>query len=170
MALLSVEGDADIYASTTNRQPSHDSYEFGVASCGLDLLVLPAQRANKKVYLGVHGHIRHPNTTYLLFVILPDQEDIRRYQVRLPASATAAHNNHSCSNEDLSELRCSSVNRSGLTCKIEITPPKLENTSKNVFQELLRILESQIFGRTCMLLEYANVLLIFGGFYAICST
>lgn len=81
VALLSVEGDADIYASTTNRQPSHDSYEFGVASCGLDLLVLPAQRANKKVYLGVHGHIRHPNTTYLLFVILPDQEDIRRYQV-----------------------------------------------------------------------------------------
>ena len=90
MALLSLEGDADMYASTADRQPSYESYEYGAATCGLDLLVLPAQRANRKVYLGVHGHIRHENTSYQLYIILPDQEDIRRYQVRLAVSATAA--------------------------------------------------------------------------------
>ena len=91
VALLSLEGDADIYGSTSDKQPSYDSYEYMATSCGLDILVLPPDRAGRRVYIGVYGHVRHENTTYQLYIILPSDEDIRRYQVTLTQVAVTYH-------------------------------------------------------------------------------
>ncbi len=83
VVLVSDEGDADMYASTTHKHPSFDENEYSSTSCGLDMLVVPATigGTRRKVHIGVHGHIRHANTSYRLFVFEPSEEDVKRYQV-----------------------------------------------------------------------------------------
>ena len=83
LALYSVEGDADIYGSPTskNNKPSAESFDYMSASCGLDVIVLPMSESMRRVSVGIHGHVRHENTTYQVWVVEPEEEDVLRYQV-----------------------------------------------------------------------------------------
>ena len=80
VALLSEEGDADIYASISVRDPSSERYDYSSVSCGMDVMVIPLQKP-EKVHIAVWGHVRYENTSYHLYLITPNEEDIRRYQV-----------------------------------------------------------------------------------------
>ena len=80
VALLSEEGDADIYASTSIQEPSSESYDYSSVSCGMDVIVIPLQNP-EKVHIAVCGHVRYESTSYRLYLITPSEEDIRRYQV-----------------------------------------------------------------------------------------
>ncbi len=82
VAMVSDEGDADMYVSTTHKKPSFDKYEYSSTSCGLDVLVVPTSDGiRKKVYVGVYGHVRYENTSYQLYILEPEEVDVRRYQV-----------------------------------------------------------------------------------------
>lgn len=83
VALISEEGDTDIYASPThkNTKPSYENYEIGSASCGMEVLVLLMNRELKRYTLGLHGHVRYDKSKYKLFIIEPSEADIKRYQV-----------------------------------------------------------------------------------------
>ena len=83
LALYSVEGDADIYGSPTskNSKPSSESFDYMSASCGLDVIVLPMSESLRRVSVGIYGHVRHENTTYQVWVVEPEEEDVLRYQV-----------------------------------------------------------------------------------------
>lgn len=80
LALLSDEGDADMFVSTSVRKPSCEDYNYSSSSCGLDLVVVPPGE-HSKIFIGVYGHVRYQNTTYRLYILAPSGEDILRYQV-----------------------------------------------------------------------------------------
>ena len=82
VAVLSLEGDADIYSSLTVRDPSSENYDYSSVSCGMDAMVIPVEKP-AKVHVAVWGHVRHETTSYHLYLITPGKEDFRRYQVRL---------------------------------------------------------------------------------------
>lgn len=83
LVLFSDSGDADLYASFKNSQPSSDDYDFLSSSCGLDVMVIPKDRntGSVKVYIMVLGHLRYENSTFRLYAIAPSAEDVQRYQV-----------------------------------------------------------------------------------------
>ena len=83
VVLISQEGDADLYASPTyqNSNPSCENNELSSASCGLDVVPLFMSNNLRKYTLGVFGHVRYDKTKYKLFIIEPDPEDTKRYQV-----------------------------------------------------------------------------------------
>lgn len=84
LALYSTEGDADMYASPTNKnsKPSADSFEYMSASCGFDVMVVPMSEAVRRVSVGIFGHVRHERTQYQVWVVEPEKEDVLRYQVK----------------------------------------------------------------------------------------
>lgn len=83
IALYSIEGDADMYASPTNKnsKPSSDDFEYTSTSCGLDVFLLPMSKQVQRMTVGIYGHVRHDKTTYHVSVIGPTEEDIGKYQV-----------------------------------------------------------------------------------------
>lgn len=84
VALITVEGDADLYASTDVKEPAHSDSQFSSSSYGLDLVVVPSskeQSHSQRVYLSVVGHGRHEMSQYKMFIITPSNEDIMKYQV-----------------------------------------------------------------------------------------
>lgn len=86
VALLTEEGDADLYASTVAEKPDYRDSQYGSCSCGLDLVVIPTSNgaeggAHQKVYLSVVGHSRHEVSQYKLYIIAPTKDDITKYQV-----------------------------------------------------------------------------------------
>ena len=81
VALISDEGDVDMFLSGSTRTPSAHDYEESSTSCGLDLVVIPANRPVQTVNLGVHAHIHHEVSRYRLYLIQPSKDDILRYQV-----------------------------------------------------------------------------------------
>ena len=82
MALLTEEGDADLYASTVTKQPDDHDYQLSSCSCGLDLIVMTTEGAeSQRVYLSVVGHSRHAKSSYKLAIISPSNDDITQYQV-----------------------------------------------------------------------------------------
>ena len=78
--LVTDAGDADLYVarSSTTTHPSNDLYEFTSASFGVETVVVST---SEKVSIGVFGHVRHDNTSYRLYIVVPQKEDISRYQV-----------------------------------------------------------------------------------------
>lgn len=87
VALISDEGDADMYASTAAKEPSSEDSEFSSTSCGLDLMVVPPAGRTKparsrRVSIGVMSQGWHEKTRYRLFIITPSTDDIKKYQVR----------------------------------------------------------------------------------------
>lgn len=81
VALISDEGDADVFASGKAKKPSTEDYDVCAVSCGVDLMLVPANRPTATVHLGVHGHVRHEVSRYRLYLIEPSDDDVRRYQV-----------------------------------------------------------------------------------------
>ena len=83
VAVISEEGDTDIYASPThkNTKPSSENYEVISASCGMEVLLLVMNSEVRKYTVGLYGHIRYTKSKYKLVVIEPNEEDIKRYQV-----------------------------------------------------------------------------------------
>jgi len=83
VALISTDGDVDLYASPTSKNPTPSGvdYDFSSTSCGLDLLLLPLTQEKSKFSLGLFGHIRYDRSAYELYVIEPNVEDFQRYQV-----------------------------------------------------------------------------------------
>ena len=82
VALLTEEGDADLYASTVAEKP--DFRDLSSCLCGLDLIVIATSKGagtHEKVYLSVVGHGRHEVSRYRLFIIAPTKNDIAKYQV-----------------------------------------------------------------------------------------
>ncbi len=84
VVLISEQGDADLYASPThiNPKPSSDSHEISSVSCGMDMLSLIMSPSLRKYSLGVYGHVRYDESTFSLYFVEPDEDDIRSYQVR----------------------------------------------------------------------------------------
>ena len=82
VAVLSLEGDADIYSSLSVQDPSSENYDYSSVSCGMDVMVIPVEKP-AKVHVAVCGHVRYETTSFRLYLITPSKEDFRRYQVRL---------------------------------------------------------------------------------------
>ena len=85
VALISDDGDTDIYASPThkNAKPSSENYEVSSTMCDTEILVLMMNRETRKYTLGLYGHVRYDQSKYRLFIIEPSTEDIRHYQVSI---------------------------------------------------------------------------------------
>ena len=81
IALITDKGDADMYCSYSTKKPSSEDNDYSSTSCGMDLMVIPGEGHTQKVSIAVYGHVRHEHTTYRMYLILPSEEDIRRYQV-----------------------------------------------------------------------------------------
>ena len=83
VALISTEGDVDLYASPTgeNPTPSGVDYHYSSTSCGLDILLLPLTEEQPKFSLGLFGHIRYDQSAYTLYVVEPSEDDFQRFQV-----------------------------------------------------------------------------------------
>lgn len=84
VALVTQEGDADLYASVDVKDPGYGNSQFSSSSCGLDLIVVPwkdESRDSRHIYLSVVGHGRHQESQYKLYVITPANDDITKYQV-----------------------------------------------------------------------------------------
>lgn len=87
VALVTQEGDADLYASIDMKDPGYGNGQFSSSSCGLDLIVVPwkdESRDSHHIYLSVVGHGRHQESQYKMFVITPANDDITKYQVCPP--------------------------------------------------------------------------------------
>eukprot|EP00731_Ephydatia_muelleri_P027990 Em0019g863a len=78
--VTTTEGDADLFAapSSLTKTPDADKYLYTSASCGQDVLAISE---SGEVSIGVYGHIRHDSTTYQLYIIQPDINDINKYQI-----------------------------------------------------------------------------------------
>ena len=85
VALLTDEGDADLYASTVVKEPDYSNSQSSSCSCGLDLIVLATSKGveSEHVYLSVVGHAWHERSHYKLAIIAPSKNDITNYQVRV---------------------------------------------------------------------------------------
>ena len=83
VALLTEEGDADLYASTETQTPSYSDNMLYSASCGLDLIVMAAREGveSQRVYISVVGHSHHAESRYKLAIISTTPQDIAKYQV-----------------------------------------------------------------------------------------
>lgn len=84
VALVTEEGDADIYASIDVKEPGHGNSQFSSCTCGFDLVVVPSRKEEvhlQRVYLSVVGHTRHEESRYKMFIIAPANEDLAKYQV-----------------------------------------------------------------------------------------
>ena len=78
--VTTTEGDADLFAapSSLTKAPDYDKYLYTSASCGQDVIAI---LESGEVSIGVHGHVRHDSTSYHLYIIQPDMEDISKYQI-----------------------------------------------------------------------------------------
>lgn len=78
--VTTTEGDADLYAapSSLTKNPDSEKYLYTSASCGQDVLAIlePGE-----VAISVTGHVRHDSTSYHLYIIQPDMDDISKYQI-----------------------------------------------------------------------------------------
>ena len=85
VALLTEEGDTDLYVSTVTKEPNYLDYQYYSASCGLDLVVVPTSKGaeSQRVYLSVVGHSHHAESQYKLAIITASFQDISKFQVRL---------------------------------------------------------------------------------------
>lgn len=83
VALLSYEGDADLYISRVSPEPNYSNYQFSSSSCGLDLVVVPTSKGagSQTVYMSVVGDGRYKESSYSLVIISPSSHDIDKYQV-----------------------------------------------------------------------------------------
>nr|XP_033795594.1 UPF0669 protein C6orf120 homolog [Geotrypetes seraphini]XP_033795595.1 UPF0669 protein C6orf120 homolog [Geotrypetes seraphini]XP_033795596.1 UPF0669 protein C6orf120 homolog [Geotrypetes seraphini]XP_033795597.1 UPF0669 protein C6orf120 homolog [Geotrypetes seraphini] len=63
LKMQSLRGDADLYVSDTTLHPSFDEYELQSATCGQDVIVVPAH-FQRPVGIGVYGHPSHLESEY----------------------------------------------------------------------------------------------------------
>ncbi|XP_006000852.1 UPF0669 protein C6orf120 homolog [Latimeria chalumnae] len=55
LQMQSLKGDADLYVSDTTLHPSFDNYELQSATCGKDVVIVPAH-FRRPVGIGIYGH------------------------------------------------------------------------------------------------------------------
>lgn len=81
-ALFSDLGDADVYvASDEGPRSGLGEYEYSSDSCGEDILVVLSSSKRQQLHIDVLGHLRHANTSYRLYVIMTEKEDMEPYSV-----------------------------------------------------------------------------------------
>lgn len=69
LAMRSVRGDADLYVSDRTLHPSFDDYELQAATCGRDVVAVPAH-FQRPVGIGVYGHPSHRDSEFEMKVYL----------------------------------------------------------------------------------------------------
>uniref|UniRef100_A0A8C9PFX7 Chromosome 6 open reading frame 120 n=1 Tax=Spermophilus dauricus TaxID=99837 RepID=A0A8C9PFX7_SPEDA len=58
LRMQSLRGDADLYVSDSTLHPSFDDYELQSATCGQDVVFIPAH-FQRPVGIGIYGHPSH---------------------------------------------------------------------------------------------------------------
>lgn len=82
-ALFSDLGDADVYISVDRRPiPASGVYDYSSDSCGDDVLVVLSSNKGRQLHIDVLGHFLHGNTSYRLYIIKTEEEDMEPYSVR----------------------------------------------------------------------------------------
>lgn len=82
-ALFSDLGDADVYISIDRRaSPGSVVYDYVSDSCGDDVLVVLSTSKGRQLHIDVLGHFRYANTSYRLYIIKAEKEDMERYSVK----------------------------------------------------------------------------------------
>ncbi|XP_033640589.1 UPF0669 protein v1g209471-like [Asterias rubens] len=71
-SLRTLEGDADVYVSSTTMHPTYDDYDMKAATFGEEIIDI-CQSIERPVGIGVYGHPLYPNVTLYEFDILLDQ-------------------------------------------------------------------------------------------------
>lgn len=79
LCLDSSEGDADLYVSYSQSRPDYEHHDVSATSTGVDILVVSPQRG--RIYMGVYGHVRHNFSTFNLYILSPNEKEIREHQV-----------------------------------------------------------------------------------------
>ena len=77
LELETLEGDADLYVSEKVQRPTFDLEEHSLSSwtCGLDAVFIP-KTMTRPIYIGVYGHPRYEQSTYLMSAdVLPQSVD-----------------------------------------------------------------------------------------------
>ncbi|XP_036104175.1 UPF0669 protein C6orf120 homolog [Molossus molossus] len=69
LAMRSLRGDADLYVSDSTLHPSFDDYELQAATCGPDVVLVPAH-FQRPVGIGVYGHPSHQDSEFEMKVYL----------------------------------------------------------------------------------------------------
>ena len=81
-ALFSDLGDADVYvASDEGPRPGHGEYDYSSDSCGEDIIVVLSSSKRRQLHIDTLGHPRHANTSFRLYVIMTEKEDMELYSV-----------------------------------------------------------------------------------------
>ncbi len=97
VVLISSEGDTDLYASPTQKNrkpPSSEDHDLSSTSCGLDVLSFLVDH-DTKYTVGVYGHTRFKESKFFLYIIEPNNEDIRKHQVcGIPFPSTPPTHTH----------------------------------------------------------------------------
>lgn len=82
-ALFSDVGDADVYIAIDKRaSPGSGVYDYASDSCGDDILVVLSTSKGRQIHIDVLGHCRHANTSYRLYIIKAEKEDMEPYSVK----------------------------------------------------------------------------------------
>lgn len=69
LRVRSMRGDADLYVSDSTLHPSFDDYALQAATCGLDVVLVPAH-FQRPVGIGVYGHPSHRESEFEMRVYL----------------------------------------------------------------------------------------------------
>ncbi|KAH0950564.1 hypothetical protein HN011_003906 [Eciton burchellii] len=81
--LISITGDADLYASQTTTKPTYepDHYCLQSTTCGEDIIFIP-KSFKRPVSIGVYGHPSHEVSRYILsvFEITVEDDDFSYHQ------------------------------------------------------------------------------------------
>ncbi|XP_078593165.1 UPF0669 protein v1g209471-like [Branchiostoma floridae x Branchiostoma japonicum] len=64
-----LEGDADIYVSSTSLSPDFDNYDMNSVTCGEDKVEIPSDM-KRPVGIGIYGHPSHDSTRYRFTVLV----------------------------------------------------------------------------------------------------
>lgn len=69
LRMQSLRGDADLYVSDSTLHPSFDDYELQSATCGQDVVFIPAH-FQRPVGIGIYGHPSHHESDFEMKVYL----------------------------------------------------------------------------------------------------
>ena len=79
LLLTSLEGDADVYISSTTLYPDYNNYERKSATCGDDLVEIPMEMT-RPIGIGIFGHPSNDISEFSLFVYADDDGTSERQQ------------------------------------------------------------------------------------------
>ncbi|XP_066104274.1 UPF0669 protein C6orf120 homolog [Saccopteryx bilineata] len=91
LAMRSLRGDADLYVSDSTLHPSFDDYELQSATCGRDLVAVPAH-FRRPVGIGVYGHPSHRDSEFEMRVYF--DRTVQRHPFGDSAYADGAETSH----------------------------------------------------------------------------